>query len=146
MLMDANASIKKENYIRFSFSSKFEISKPQICSEFYSQPDCRMSNGMTNNESGHSVSKARTHPFTVTVVGNNTFSIGLQVGTSPYSRFNLRFSPNQEDYEVRLSSSFYFHQSKQGYNHSHSFNILQLFHSSLISEFMFVGCFSHKVL
>jgi len=85
----------------FSFSSKFEISKPQVCSEFYSQPDCRMGNVVANNnESDHTSPKSSADTFVIETAGNNVFSITLHVGTSPYSRFNVRFSPNLDDYEV----------------------------------------------
>ncbi|CAL8115850.1 unnamed protein product [Orchesella dallaii] len=83
----------------FNFSSKFEISKPQVCNEFYSQPDCRMSNVVANNESDHTSPKSSMDTYVIETAGNNVFSITLHVGTSPYSRFNVRFSPNLEDYE-----------------------------------------------
>lgn len=61
-----------------------------------------MSNGVTNSEPDHPSSKGGSDGYVIGVAGNNVFSVTLHVGTSPYSRFNIRFSPNQEDYEVRI--------------------------------------------
>ncbi|CAG7785964.1 unnamed protein product [Allacma fusca] len=79
----------------FNFSSKYDISTPQICERAYVLPECVPETAAFENkvDTLSEIASASN----IETLSRNVYIAKLQVGTSPYSKFAIRFSSDPDD-------------------------------------------------
>lgn len=74
----------------------------------YVQPDCVLDFDVTDTNKVDEQQEALT--TSVEYVERNLYSLGVQVGASPYSHLHLRFSPYMHEEEVSIFFCIYLMQ------------------------------------